>query len=217
MYSLFKREDDMLATHSSVQETRLLSYVIASGDMRHIPVNEREVFLRRQPDGRLVIRGEVPECGADCHVNLSQILFEYAISCEDCKDRISSADSEERFGQHLGQVFVAGINPILIGQPPAEQLTEAMEIISGSMNVGYTKEFTGDAIRFDLHECPIHKAANEPGYALRLTVAHLGFVALCESVLATLAPDWELIHPAERESDVPIEKLVFSRRTRGSA
>jgi hypothetical protein len=206
----------MLATHSSVQDTRLLSYVIASGDMRHIPVNEREIFLRSQPDGRLVIRGEVPECGADCHANLSQILFEYAISCEDCKDRVSSADSEERFGQHLGQVFAAGINPLLVGLPPAEQLTEAMEIISGSMNVGYTKEFIGDAIRLDLDECPLHKAANVPGYALRLAVVHLGFVALCESVLAALAPGWELTYPAERESDVPIEKLVFSRRPSGS-
>jgi hypothetical protein len=201
----------MTATQSGRQDKRLLSYVIASGDMRHIPVNERELYLRTTPDNRLFIRGEVPGCGANCIINLSQVLFEYAVSCEDCKDHITSAESEARFGQHLGQVFTAELNLHLQDLPVADRLVEAMAIILRSIDVRSTTARTTRSIRFDLVECPIHKVAGEPGYSLRLPVVHLGFAALCESVLEGLAPGWKMVNPIVEESDVPVRIIHFTR------
>jgi hypothetical protein len=201
----------MITNQSDIQDSRLLSYVIASGDMRHIPVNERELYLRVTPDSRLFIQGEIPGCGANCIINLSQVLFEYAVSCEDCKDHITSAESEERFGQHLGQVFTAELNPHLQELPVADRLAEAMAIILRSADVRFTRDRAAESIRFELGECPIHKAANEPGYSLSLPVVHLGFAALCESVRKGVAPDWKMVNPVLEESDVPIRTIHYTR------
>ena len=203
----------MLETKLNVQKTRLLSYVIASGDMRHIPVNERELFLRTGPDGDLTIRGEIPGCGPDCFVNLSQVLFEYAVSCEDCKDHLSSAESEQRFSRHLGQMFVEAIGPALGSQPPAERLVSAMSTILRSSEVQFSFEQGKSSIRFELDDCPVHKAAGEPGYALRLPVVHLGFAALCDSVSRELASGWKMDEPDVVESTEPIRVIRFEKRT----
>ena len=201
----------MIAAQSDIQDSRLLSYIIASGDMRHIPVNERELYLRATPDNILIIQGEIPGCGADCFINLSQILFEYAVSCEDCKDHITSAESEERFGRHLGQVFTAELNPHLQELPVADRLVEAMAIILRSIDVRFSTDRATESIRFELGECPVRKAANEPGYSLRLPVVHLGFAALCESVLQGLAPGWKMVNPVVEESDAPVRTIHFAR------
>lgn len=201
----------MIATQSDIQDNRLLSYVIASGDMRHIPVNERELYLRAAPDNSLIIQGEIPGCGANCIINLSQVLFEYAVSCEDCKDHIASAESEERFGQHLGQVFTAELSPYIQELPVDDRLVEAMGIILRSIDVLFSTDRATESIRFDLVECPIQKAADEPGYTLRLPVVHLGFAALCESVLEGLAPGWKMVNPVVEENDAPVRIIHFAR------
>jgi hypothetical protein len=201
----------MTATHTDTQDSRLLSYVIASGDMRHIPVNERELYLRTMPDNRLFIRGEIPGCGVNCIINLSQILFEYAVSCEDCKDHITSAESEARFGRHLGRVFTAELNLHLQEMPVADRLVEAMAIILRSIDVRFSTDRATESIRFDLVECPIHKAADEPGYSLRLPIVHLGFAALCESVLEEIAPGWKMVNPIVKESDAQVRIIHFAR------
>jgi hypothetical protein len=202
----------MLGTQPDIQDSRLLSYLIASGDMRYIPVNEREVYLRATPDQGLRIQGEIPGCGSDCNINLSQVLFEYAVSCEDCKDHITSAESEKRFGQHLGQVFAAQLKVLGEDRPSAIRLEEAMTIILRSMDVHFSLDDDGNSMRFKVSECPITKAANEPGYSLRLPVVHLGFAALCESVAGELASGWTMVGPAVEENNAAIQDIHFARR-----
>jgi len=202
----------MLGTQSDIQDSRLLSYLIASGDMRYIPVNERELYLRADSDQGLLILGEIPGCGDECNISLSQVLFEYAVSCEDCKDHITSAESEQRFGQHLGQVFIAQIKLFIRELPAAKRLEEAMRIVIRSMDVAYSVEGDGNFLRYDLHDCPIQRAANEPGYTLRLPVVHLGFAALCAAIVNGLAPSWQLIKPLVEESELPLGEVHFARR-----
>ena len=202
----------MTESLSDIQDSRLLSYVIASGDMRYIPVNERELYLRATPEKGPVIRGEIPGCGVDCHIDLSQVLFEYAVSCEDCKDHFTSAESERRFGEHLGQVFASGISQEMQELPVDDRLLEAMDVILRSANVEFEVDQTAESIRFDLAECPVHRAASEPGYSLRLPVVHLGFAALCDSVVAGLAPGWRMLDPIVQESERPVRSIHFANK-----
>jgi hypothetical protein len=197
---------------ADIEDRRLLSYIVASGDMRHIPINERELYLRTIPERGLLIQGEIPGCGADCNINLSQVLFEYAVSCEDCKDHLASADMELRFGQHLGQVLTAEIGSELGELSGESQFEKLMAVVLRSMDVPYSAEDDGHYLRYDLHDCPIQKAADEPGYSLQLPVVHLGFAALCESIVNGLAPSWQLIKPLVEESESPLREILFARR-----
>ena len=81
----------MFANTQVTQGKPLLSYVIASSNMRYIEINERDIYLRDDPQLGPVLRGEIPECGADCHANLSQMLLEQAMSCDDCRDQAATA------------------------------------------------------------------------------------------------------------------------------
>ena len=75
----------MLTDTHVTQGEPLLSYKIASSNMRYIEINEREIYLRQDPQLGIVLLGEVPFCGPDCNANLSQMLLEYTMSTQiDC-------------------------------------------------------------------------------------------------------------------------------------
>ena len=67
-----------------VREAQLFTYAIASSELRYSAVHERTIFLRSDPDP--IVRGEICDSGSDCYANLSQVLLEYAMSCECCQD-----------------------------------------------------------------------------------------------------------------------------------
>jgi hypothetical protein len=108
-------------------------------------------------------------------------------------------------------VFTAELNRHLQELTVADRLVEAMAIILRSIDVRFSTDRAAESIRFDLVECPRHKVADEPGYSLRLPVAHLGFAALCESVLEGLAPGWKMVNPVVEESNAPVRTIHFAR------
>ena len=177
--------------------------------MRFIPVNERELYLRELPDRGLVIQGEIPGCGRDCYINLSQILFEYAVSCEDCKDHIISAEMELEFAQHLSHVLAARVESLFHGVPTAGRIEEIGAIVLRSMDVSYSVSGEEGVLMFLLDECPLRKAAVDPGYSLQISVVHLGFTGLLASIVEELAPGWRLVRPEVEESDTPIQVIRF--------
>ena len=66
----------MTSQADQTQDAHLLSYVIASADMRYVEVNRREVYLRQDPELGLIVRGEMEGCGPACYVDLNQVLLE---------------------------------------------------------------------------------------------------------------------------------------------
>lgn len=200
----------MVKTDDDVQEAHLLSYIIASSDMRYIQINEREVYLRHDPDLGLVIRGEVPGTGPDLNANLSYMLLEFSMSCEDCRDRIMTAESAERFGEHLGQVFIAKLYQEAPEVFTADQLAGAFEIILNSMGVAFKKELTDKQLRYDLARSPLHEAAGKTGLVLQVAMAQRAFVAMCKSILRVMALDWTLAQPTEPESEAPLLQILFA-------
>lgn len=178
----------------------LLSYPMAGPGMRYIEVNVRKVHLRNVADRGLILRGEVPDCGPNCYIDLSQILLEYALNCGGCKDGLIAEEMADQFGQNLGKALLTKLPIGLSEAAVADRLSDVFKIILDSMNVPFVPTQASDSLRYDLAHCPIHLAAKSGGLSLGIGRAHRIFVALCECILSNLAADWTLVEPSERET-----------------
>jgi hypothetical protein len=196
----------------STQESQLLSYVIASSDMRYIEVNRRNVYLHHDLELGLVIRGEIPGTLPSCDAGLAFMLLEYAMSCQDCKDRPMTAAAVDRFGERLGQALIDKTQPYIVETTPTDRLIRTFEILLRSMGSRYTLHLAPDEIYFTLADCPLHAAAGQTALNLQVAMAHRAFVALCDVALATLAPDWVRLKPAERETEKPLLEMLFNQK-----
>ena len=192
----------MFADTQVTQGKPLLSYVIASSNMRYIEINERDIYLRDDPQLGPVLRGEIPECGADCHTNLSQMLLEQAMSCDDCRDQAATARHVDHFGERLGEQLIAA---------HSGNLPEMMTIILNSMDVSFEKVVTAVSLQFNLAHCPIQKVATSSASNLWTASARRAFVTLCSSVVQALAPEWMLTHPTFSDIDKPLDKILISK------
>lgn len=201
----------MLAETATDQNRELLSYMIASGDMRFIEISERALFLRLDSGLGLVIRGEVPECGPDCYANLSQVLLEYVMGCEDCRDAERTPAVVDQFGQRLGQEFID-----LRYQEPApghgvEQLVDALTILLKSLDVPFVLHRSADLLQFKLAYCPLQSTADKAGLKLWVALAHRTLFALIETVARSLAPEWVLESPSERQTNTPLRLIRIAK------
>lgn len=195
-----------------IQDLPVFSYVLASADMRYIEIGEREIHLRNDPKAGLVFRGEISDCGSGCFVDLSEILLEYAMSCEGCREQKSAGPGEViRFGEHLGEILVAKTNQDIAEMPAPEKLSSAFKVILNSMNATYIEENKEDHIEYTLDCCPLSECANKAGFSRSVEMAHLSFTALCKSLIKALAPNWELMQPSDEENNIPIHKIVIAR------
>ena len=127
------------------------------------------------------------------------MLLEYVVSCEDRGDQAATARYMDHFGDSLGEKLIARLYDAVPEPAGLDHVSEVMDIVINSMGVAFQKELTADHLRYDLARSPIHEAARNSGLNLWVAAAHSTFVALCNRVLQTLAPEWELVHPADTE------------------
>ncbi len=201
----------MLVENHTTEGEELLSYVVASGDMRFIGIAERSLFLRHDPELGQVIRGEVLECGPECDVNLSHILLEYVMSHEDRSEAEVTAEAADHFGQLLGQELIDLCDRGPADKPGIQALADAVTIVINSMDVPFEFDRSKDLLRFTLAYCPLHASAEKVGLTLWVALAHRSLTALIEAIAHGLAPRWRLQSPAERESDLPLREILFAR------
>jgi hypothetical protein len=202
----------MLKEGQAIRQGELLSYTIASGDMRYIEINKRDVYLRGDPQLGLIIRGEVPECGLDCDVNLSHILLEHAMTCSGCKEPEMALDIADQFGRRLGQTLAIWLCQDAPEAPNCDQLCDSFEVILKSMDAQYHRECDDAALVYDLEECPILDSARSNGFSQWTPMARHSFVSLCESVISTLQPTWDLQRPNGVDADGPIRKIAIAKK-----
>lgn len=190
-----------------VGDALLLTYPMAGPGMRYIEVNVRKVHLRNVPDRGLIILGEVPDCGSNCDVDLSQILLEYALYCGGCKEGLIAKEMADHFGQNLGKALLTKLQPSSSDPAVIDRLSSVFRIILDSMNVPFVTSRAANSLHYKLAHCPIHLAANTGGLSLGIGRAHRIFVALCESLIDKLAVDWVLVEPSERDSQEQLLKI----------
>jgi hypothetical protein len=201
----------VLVENHTTEGEELLSYVVASGDMRFIGIAERSLFLRHDPELGQVIRGEVLECGPECNVNLSHILLEYVMSHEDRSEVKVAAEAADHFGQQLGQELIDLYDQEPADKPGIQALADSVTIVLNSMDVPMEFVQSGNLLRYTLAYCPLHATADKAGLNLWVALAHRSLIALIETLVHGLAPGWTLQSPAERESDMPLREILFAR------
>lgn len=199
----------MPATRSHVREIQLFKYVIASADMWYNAIDERTIYLRNDPELGPVIRGEVCGCGPGCHANLSQVLLEYAVSCKGCQDKDKAGGLVECAGERVGRILAARLYQDAPEDHPEAQVAAAFQFILRSMGVPFEVTQTPGLIRYQLAFCPLHETARRNGLVSGIPPARRGFVAICESMLANLAPDWQLTRPDKFTTAAPLLEIIL--------
>ena len=192
-----------------VQEAPVISYVLSSADMRFIEICERQVYLRYDPKIGLIFQGEMPDCRPGCCINLSEILLEYAMSCERCGDEQAASEEVTRFGAQLGEKLAAKIQLDNAGMNTEGKLSSAFECVLNSMDAKYLEGKEENHLEYSLDCCPLSECANETGLNRSLEMADVSFTALCKNLLKTLAPGWTLVQPVEYSVNIPLHKIIL--------
>ena len=194
-----------------VQDAPVISYVTASADMRYIETGERQVYLRNDPKAGLIFQGEMPGCRPGCYINLNDILLEYAMSCEGCREEEVVSKEVTRFGGQLGEKLAAKIQQKKAGKTAAEKLSSGFKCVLNSMDAMYIEDRKENHLDYSLDCCPLSECANRTGLNRSVEMADVSFTALCNSLVKVLAPDWVLKQPSENNVNIPMHKIVLTK------
>jgi len=201
----------MPAASQTPIDAPLYTYVIASGDMRYIEINQRNLFLRHDPNLGLILRGELPGCGAGCYADLSQVLLEYAMTCEGCKSPQEASEYVAGFGKRLGEQLAQCLEVEIAPLTSHDRLPAAIEILLKSMVVAYTSEVSQQRLAYKLEHCPLCEAGSSSGMGREMEMARHGFAALCASLVAAVAPGWSVVSPTPQDAEQPLLSVIVER------
>ena len=191
----------------------LFSYPIASGDLRYIEVNTREIHLVDQAETGYLIRGEIPGCGPGCDINLSQIFLEFSVSCEGCRDLEAAQETVTQFGKHLAEILAPRFSNAASGGSVSDQIHFAFECLLNSLEVDHVALRDEDRFQFTLQKCPFKTSADQSGFARGLNLAYSGFGALCQGSLFLIAPDWTLHYPPDCDQEDGLLEFVLMKES----
>ncbi len=197
----------MIGDAGHTTETPLYTYIVASGDMRYIAINQRNIFLRQEAETGLLLRGELPGCGAGCHADLAQIFLEYALTCEGCKTLQEAGEYVRSFGERLAEQLARQLMPEISGLPTEERLQRAFDLVVKSLKTPFHLERASESLRWILETCPLCESGEKSGLARELASARLGFAAFCARLLAVLAADWRLLSPSPAQAEQPLLEI----------
>lgn len=195
----------------NLREAPLLSYPLASGDMRIIQVNERIIFLRNDAELGPVLRGEISGCGSSCYADLSQIFLEFGMNCKGCRDQESAEETIITFGERLGVSLVSALRQHLPDQPPKERLAGVLACVLNSMDVPFSEEHGAEKLHFTLAHCPLCAAGSKAGLTREMALARFGFAAFCESLVSSLSPEWRLIKPSPQDPGEDLYEIEVAK------
>lgn len=193
-----------------IQDVRLYRYPIASEDMKYIEVNQRDIYLRRDPQGDMVLQGEIPGCGDSCDADLAQVILEFVMTCEGCDDPDEVHATAQGFGKALGSALASHVKAGAPGEGIRGWVDAALTCVVRSVKVPYTSEHEAGDWVFMLNHCPLRDAAGRTGIGGRMEAAHAALYALYEGVAEALNPNMRVRLPsASHDEGVPLE-LEFS-------
>jgi hypothetical protein len=190
-------------------DTPLYTYVIASGDMRYIEINQRNLFLRQDTNLGWILRGELPGCGAGCYADLSQVLLEYAMTCEGCKSPEEACEYVAGFARRLGELLTQRFSEEYASLPAEERLPTAIEILLKSLVVPFTRQYDPQRLAYSLEYCPLCETGSSSGMQRELIMARYGFAALCASLVSGVAPAWKVVTPTLQDAEQALLSIVL--------
>lgn len=193
------------------QDTPVFSYTLASGDLRYIEIGEREIYLRQIPSKGKIFRGEITGCGPECHINLSEIFLEYAMSCEGCSRAELATEMLVHFGDQMGQIYLDKVYQEIKDQAPGENLSSAMTCLLNSMDAKYSENIQADTLEYILDCCPLSECAKDTGLNRSVEMAYLSLVSLFNKVISGVSPGWGLVRPSSVEINIPLHRILITQ------
>ena len=198
----------------SAQETSaaaVFSYTLASADLRYIEIGERDIFLREKPGSGKYLRGEIAGSGEEGIINLSEILLEYAMSCEGCSRPELSTEMVTHFGQHLGDVFAKEILMDRRLDRIDDRLRAGITGILDSLDAKFEEDFQPGSIEYVPDCCPLSECARDTGLNRSVEMAYTSLTTLLITLIRKLASDWHLIHPSSVKIDIPMHQVLITK------
>ena len=188
------------------QDFPLNSYTISSGDMRHIAIGARDIYLHYEPETGYLIQGSMSGCGYSSPVNLSEILVEYGMSCEGLKEPYSAttAGLAEQFGRVLGRLLARQFQTVYGEQTAVEPI---FDCLIRSLGVPFSCEKSATHLSYHLAQCPLRAAATRTGINRDPAIANHAFISLLANLLAALDVDYALLQPTLAQVKEPLIKV----------
>lgn len=184
----------MITKISERNAVRLYRYPVASADIYHYEVNQREVFICDDPVRGFRIWGEIPDLDSVSAVNLCQIFLEYAMYCQTWRDAAKARQIMQSFAEDLGEALANYFK----NHPTAALATHigicALECVLESMDARFTIEQVGPELNFIVMGCPVLDTAKRTGL-LEVELAHYGINVLCQSLTRAIDPNLVVYAP----------------------
>lgn len=192
-------------------DTLLFSFPIASGDLRFIEVNSREIHLIQLENSSIIIRGEISGCGSGCHIDLSEIFLEFAVSCKGCQDHKEAEDMVNNLGFHLADQVFQHLEQAAANKTIEQQILFTFECLMNSISTKHKTQQDGTDIIILFDQCPFTVAARTSGLDRGLALAYTGFISLCIQSLNLITPNWKLFYPPDFEQNGGLLKIILKK------
>jgi hypothetical protein len=203
----------MIISSPRVRDSRLFSYAIGSADLYHEAIAERNIYFVRDSFEDSVVKGILDRHDFDDTVNLSYILLEYTMSCEEarCQDREyrSTLCLGERLGQMLAEIICDEGKQV----DPDERVKCGFDMLVRSLGGQFTVEATATQVYYYSHNCPFDETARSSGIRRTLIPARQGFVALCRGMLRVLSSSWQMTYPNPRQARVGLKEIMLAHHS----
>lgn len=199
----------MDATNGNLEEP-LYSYTMSSMDMRYIEIGRRDIYLHSEPYIGLIFRGKISGCGPSCFADLNELLLEFSLSCEGCRDDDEVRAKVSKFGHSLAEILVKNTPKDWNDLPATEKLIHVFSCVLNSMNAQFKLTETGSFLEYTLDYCPLRDSARNTGLDRGIELAQYGFISLCNRILELQFSDWVLQKPLEHEAGLPLTKIIIA-------
>ena len=178
----------------------LFRYKVASADMYYSEVEERDVFIGKNENGKFSIWGETADGRPSSRINLCEIFLEYGLYCCSWCSMDESLYHMQNFGERLGHTIAQYLieNPLLLmGENPA---VCALEQVFETIGACFSVEYSESDVRFMVTNCPLESAAKHSGLS-NIELARHGINAMCRSLILDINPNVTVGASAETRAE----------------
>jgi hypothetical protein len=188
---------------------QILTYQIASREMRYEIENERTVYLQGGPETGFILYGKIPDAADVSSVNLAQVLLEFAMSWQAPPGDQSEAWRHlEHFGRHIGEALADQIEQTMPVSSVLQRAAHALEDIFRSLDAPIAnQQETENELRYELDQCPLHLAAEVGGMSREARPAHHALNAMFQGLVAAIDPGLR-VQLTDRPNARPVIRLL---------
>lgn len=166
----------------------ILTYQIASAEMRYVVQNERTVYLQGEPEMGFILYGEIPDEGYTSSVNLAEVLLEFAMTWDVPGDQSEALRQMQIFGGHIGEVLADQIVEAMPASGVLQRVAHALEGVFRSLDASFTDQQRKNELHYELDPCPLRVAADVTGMCREMDPAHHALNAICQNLVSVIDP-----------------------------